>query len=87
MAIKNDKFTPKVPPPMHLHICRESLNVASKHYSRVFGTSRSFPEVYFDFERDTLYFDWRGSFSLDDFSKEDLKRVKYLPVRLLNACC
>jgi hypothetical protein len=42
MAIKNDKFTPKVPPPVHLYICRESLNVASKHYSRVFGASHSF---------------------------------------------
>jgi hypothetical protein len=54
MAIKNDKFPPKVPPPVHLYIYRESLNVASKHYSRVFGASHSFPEVYVDFERDTL---------------------------------
>jgi hypothetical protein len=67
---------------MHLYICRESLNVASKHHSRVFGINHSFLEVYFDFERDTLYFDWRGSFSLDDSSKEDLKRVKYLPVEM-----
>jgi hypothetical protein len=42
-------------PPQILFVCKESYGVASKYYHRAFSMVGSIPEIYFDFQRDTLY--------------------------------
>lgn len=44
------------PPPLLLRVCYESFVVASKIYSQAFGTPAAFPETWFSFQKDILYF-------------------------------
>ncbi|KAE8454594.1 hypothetical protein EG329_000217 [Mollisiaceae sp. DMI_Dod_QoI] len=47
----------QTPSPSLLSVCRESLEVMSKFYTKTFGTVLSAPITWFDFQRDTLYID------------------------------
>jgi hypothetical protein len=78
-------FRTRAPPPVLLYVCRESSQVACKYYERVFGTKTTFPEVWFNFEIDTLYLDWGwprenpNVFYYDGwFVAAELERVQYL---------
>jgi hypothetical protein len=51
-------LTSRRPPPNLLFVCRESYEVMTRHYQKSFGGSQSFPDTWFDFERDILYLDW-----------------------------
>jgi len=53
-------FKSQVPPPTILYVCRKAFGVASKTYSRAFGTCDGFAETWFSFETDILYLDWGG---------------------------
>jgi hypothetical protein len=74
----------RAPPPVLLYVCRESFQVTCKHYERVFGTKSTFPEVWFNFEIDTLYLDWGWPIALERhywegwFVQAELEKVKYL---------
>jgi hypothetical protein len=74
----------RAPPPVLLYVCRESFQVTCKHYERVFGTKSTFPEVWFNFEIDTLYLDWGWPLPLTKhywegwFVYAELEKVKYL---------
>ena len=56
-------------PPIML-ACRESFGVASKAYTRTFGSLGALPETYFNFKLDTLYLDRLSSFSLFQLEPE-----------------
>jgi len=63
--------------------CKESFAVASKIYTRAFGTEHSSPQTWFNFEIDTLYLDLGITFTyrnslLDALVEEDLHRVQKL---------
>lgn len=63
-------------------VCRESLEVVERFYTKAFGSWNAFPETWFDFEVDTLYLDWGWNsngmqFSASDFAGE-APRVKHL---------
>ena len=60
-----------------LYACRESWTVASKVYTRAFGTAQAYPETWFDFKRDLLYLDF--DHLLADLSF-DVKKVENLAV-------
>jgi hypothetical protein len=68
-----------------LYACRESRGIASKIYSKAFGSNVSPPLTWFDFERDTLYLDWgcieekQVGFWLGELSA-DIRRVENLAV-------
>jgi hypothetical protein len=54
---------------------------ASQHYKRAFGTEHAFPETWFDFERDILYFGWDHQYpSLEphDFLMDEARKVQHL---------
>jgi hypothetical protein len=71
----------RCPPPTLLFACRESFEVASYHYKRAFGTEHAFPETWFDFERDTLYFgcdDQDPLLEPQDFLIEEARKVQHL---------
>jgi hypothetical protein len=61
---------------------RESHDFMRTHYSKAFGSRYSFPETWFDFERDTLLVDWgwdsRTNLSSSKFSLEGRDRVRNL---------
>jgi hypothetical protein len=61
---------------------RESHDFTRTHYAKAFGSRYSFPETWFDFERDTLLVDWgwdsRTNLSNVKFSLEDRDRVRNL---------
>jgi hypothetical protein len=61
-------------------VCRESFEVASQHYNTA-GTEHVFPETWFDFERDTLYFGWDDqdpSLKPQDFLMEEARKAQHL---------
>ena len=61
-------------------MCRESFEVASQHYNTA-GTEHVFPETWFDFERDTLYFGWDDqdpSLKPQDFLMEEARKAQHL---------
>lgn len=60
-----------------LYVCRESFAVASKIYTRAFGTAEAYPETWFAFDRDMLYLDF--NYLLGDLSL-DVKKVENLTV-------
>lgn len=60
-----------------LYACRESWTVASKVFTRAFGTAQAYPETWFDFKRDLLYLDF--GHLLADLSL-DVKKVENLAV-------
>ncbi|KAE9366464.1 hypothetical protein N431DRAFT_429340 [Stipitochalara longipes BDJ] len=67
--------------PNLLFVCHESYQVAIKYYEKAFGSHHSFPETWFDFERDALYLDWGSKgpeLSLDDFLSSEASRVRHL---------
>ncbi|KAF4633679.1 hypothetical protein G7Y89_g4421 [Cudoniella acicularis] len=51
-------FRTQCPPPSILSVCRESFGIASKFYTRAFGTLGALPPIWFNFESDILYVDW-----------------------------
>ncbi|KAF4627906.1 hypothetical protein G7Y89_g10242 [Cudoniella acicularis] len=75
-------FRSRCTPPAILFVCRESFEVASKFYSRAFGSLGSFPEVWFNFESDYLYLDWGESsgmsYSPEDIPTEEAHKVRNL---------
>jgi hypothetical protein len=78
-------FKTRAPPPVLLYVCRESFRVTCKYYERVFGTKSAFPDVWFNFEIDTLFLDWGWTlwppelhYYEEWFVKAELERVKYL---------
>jgi hypothetical protein len=69
------------PPLTLLFVCRECFEVASYHYNRAFGTEHAFPETWFEFERDTLYFgrgDQDPSLEPHDFLVDEAEKVQHL---------
>jgi len=54
--------TSPAPIPVNLHICHESRTEALKTYTLAFGIARQPGQVYFDFERDVLYFGPRDGY-------------------------
>jgi hypothetical protein len=70
------------PPPNLLFVCRESFEVATKHYTKAFGTCNASPSTWFDFERDTLYLDWdiiaEEELVPRDFLISEASRVRHL---------
>ena len=80
---KSDSLIPSI-----LLVCRESFGVASKAYTRSFGSLGALPEIYFNFKLDTLYLDHKSSFSLCQIDPEamifpsitegDLAKVEHL---------
>jgi hypothetical protein len=86
-------FSPCRPPAM-LFACRESNGVASKLYDRAFDTkdtALTFPQTYFDFDRDILYICWNTYhpdwtfkrliyFLTHSFDPETRQRVKNLAI-------
>jgi hypothetical protein len=76
---------PKCPPPAILYANREGYNIASKFYTRAFGTEHVFPETWIDFERDIVFLDLNNAKSdmltsswLGHLRPEELGRVKTL---------
>lgn len=71
--------------PTILYVHRESYQVASKTFSRVFGTDISFPETWFNFAVDTLVLDWGWRYASDyepnDFTREDLDKIHFLTLK------
>jgi hypothetical protein len=70
-------LTSRCPPPNLLFVCRESYEVMTRHYQKAFGGCQSFPDTWFDFERDILYLDW------DVYNEPPMKPGDFLS---LNAC-
>lgn len=80
-------FHSRCPPPVILEVCRESYRVATRFYRKAFGTSSGFPEIWFNYDVDTLFLDFghgtlgKGyypQYRLSSFGVEDRKRVRYL---------
>jgi hypothetical protein len=74
-------FRSRCTPPTLLFVCHESFEVASYHYKKAFGTEHAFPETWFDFERDTLYFGWDDrdlAQEPHDFLMEEAQKVQHL---------
>jgi hypothetical protein len=76
---------PKCPPPAILYANREGYNIASKFYTRAFGTEHAFPETWIDFERDIVFLDLDSAKSdmltstwLGHLRPEELRRLKNL---------
>ncbi|KAH9207911.1 hypothetical protein DL95DRAFT_468223 [Leptodontidium sp. 2 PMI_412] len=69
-------------------VCKESRRIVETRFTKVFGTSAVFPTVWFDFKRDTLYFDLEeiksSRYYYSDYSYgigelgSDLMKVEYL---------
>ncbi|KAL2074549.1 hypothetical protein VTL71DRAFT_8327 [Oculimacula yallundae] len=51
-------FSSPCPRPNLLLACKESYDVASKHYEQAFGTDHALPQIWFDFHTDVLYLDY-----------------------------
>ena len=75
--------SPESTAPALVFVCRESLEVAARFYTKAFGDDYAFPETWFDFEIDTLYLDWGWHgvsdtpFGAADFG-DDVLKVKHL---------
>ncbi|KAK0118690.1 hypothetical protein ONS96_011777 [Cadophora gregata f. sp. sojae] len=61
------------PPPDILAVNKESFEVVSSRYERVFGTVYGIPQTWFDFDRDFLYVDWHSDL---EFVQSELRRVQ-----------
>jgi len=72
-------FRPRSPTPALMLVNRESPDFMRTHYSKAFVSRYSFPETWFDFERDTLLVNWgwdfRTNLSSSKFSIEGRDRV------------
>jgi hypothetical protein len=61
-----------------LFACRESHEVAIRHYERAFDMVASHPETWFDFHRDVLYIRWdKFKYNLTTVQFDDL--IYYMP--------
>jgi hypothetical protein len=70
-------------PPTLLHTCHESRTLGLKTYELAFASSPEFARVYFSFELDALYVDWKSVGSSPGrlgrkMSERDCSRVKSL---------
>jgi hypothetical protein len=78
--VRKYEFRSSCPAPVILSVCQASRNLAinQQDYVKLFGT------VWFDFDRDTLFLDFgesfpsENTFTGDDLSMADLKRVRFL---------
>lgn len=91
-AVKEGKVGPKMlwgykstnPVPSVLLACHESFQVASRFYTRVFGSLGAFPEIWFNVKSDYMYLDWRTEMRsgsgrmLKKLAREETERLRHI---------
>jgi hypothetical protein len=75
------------PPPIALHICRESRIEALKHYELAFDSKPNACRIYFNFSRDGLHFRYGDTFSIFP-PEETLRKIgnDLVRVRFMSCC-